>query len=320
MTKNIKILQDNDKELLKSKSAQALPNSPSNRGWSADQIRSKLYEPQLLLFEWLKTFQKEIIDYLNVMEPKVDDITISIEKILDGRLTVKKTEQDSSGNKIIETYATILALNNLITNLTNGNQAVVAYLDDNGEKKNIKDIARDLSNMQTNLKNGNFVAKKAEQDEYGNNIANTYIKQSKIAKDKTSGDTSQLVTLAIVKELLNDILQQLVNGSVETLDTLKEIAEALGNDPNFASTITTLLGEKLSLDEAVKTYLTKESAADIYSSKEETRLIKDKIENFIDTWTEVPKIADLGCGRFAISYEEWIGDLGDGRYSFEVNL
>ena len=32
MTKNIKILQDNDKALLKSKSAQALPNSPSNRG------------------------------------------------------------------------------------------------------------------------------------------------------------------------------------------------------------------------------------------------------------------------------------------------
>lgn len=45
-----------------------------------------------------------------------------------------------------------------------------------------------------------------------------------------------------VKALLND----LVAAAPETLDTLAEIAEALGNDPNFASTITTLLAEKAS--------------------------------------------------------------------------
>ena len=37
----------------------------------------------------------------------------------------------------------------------------------------------------------------------------------------------------------------LVNSAPETLDTLKELADALGNDPNFATTISTELGKKL---------------------------------------------------------------------------
>lgn len=38
---------------------------------------------------------------------------------------------------------------------------------------------------------------------------------------------------------------ELVDGSPEQLDTLKEFAEALGNDPNFAATIMQLIGQKL---------------------------------------------------------------------------
>lgn len=37
----------------------------------------------------------------------------------------------------------------------------------------------------------------------------------------------------------------LVNSAPEALDTLKELADALGNDPNFATTISTELGKKL---------------------------------------------------------------------------
>ncbi|MCH5305179.1 MAG: hypothetical protein J1E79_01710 [Rikenella sp.] len=40
-------------------------------------------------------------------------------------------------------------------------------------------------------------------------------------------------------------IDELVEGSPEQLDTLKELAAALGDDPNFASTITQLIGEKL---------------------------------------------------------------------------
>lgn len=40
-------------------------------------------------------------------------------------------------------------------------------------------------------------------------------------------------------------LAKLVNQSPETLDTLAELARALGNDPNFATTIMEMLGKKL---------------------------------------------------------------------------
>ncbi|GAA0181422.1 hypothetical protein SH2C18_39580 [Clostridium sediminicola] len=41
-----------------------------------------------------------------------------------------------------------------------------------------------------------------------------------------------------------DKITELVNSSPSTLDTLNELAQALGNDPNFATTITNALGNK----------------------------------------------------------------------------
>ena len=54
--------------------------------------------------------------------------------------------------------------------------------------------------------------------------------------NNTQGATTAFVMAAITS---------LVNGSPETLDTLQELAKALGNDPNFATTITNLIGTKL---------------------------------------------------------------------------
>lgn len=44
----------------------------------------------------------------------------------------------------------------------------------------------------------------------------------------------------------------LVNSAPETLDTLKELADALGNDPNFATTVTNKIAEKLDKNDAIK--------------------------------------------------------------------
>lgn len=43
---------------------------------------------------------------------------------------------------------------------------------------------------------------------------------------------------------VNAKIQEVVGTAPETLNTLKEISDALGNDENFASTITTELGKK----------------------------------------------------------------------------
>jgi hypothetical protein len=46
-------------------------------------------------------------------------------------------------------------------------------------------------------------------------------------------------------------INALVNGASTTLDTLAELATALGNDPNFATSITTLIGTKLDANSTI---------------------------------------------------------------------
>jgi len=61
----------------------------------------------------------------------------------------------------------------------------------------------------------------------------------------------------------------LVDSAPATLDTLNELAAALGDDANYASTITTALGNKLNISTASSTYLTQASASTTYATKAE---------------------------------------------------
>jgi len=57
------------------------------------------------------------------------------------------------------------------------------------------------------------------------------------------------------KTYVNTAISNLINSAPAVLDTLKEIADALGNDANFATTITTALATKLNITTAASTYL-----------------------------------------------------------------
>lgn len=56
--------------------------------------------------------------------------------------------------------------------------------------------------------------------------------------DGTEGNT--------VKDRIESAIDDIIDASPETLDTLKELADAIGNDPDFAGTITGAISEKLS--------------------------------------------------------------------------
>jgi hypothetical protein len=67
------------------------------------------------------------------------------------------------------------------------------------------------------------------------------------APTATAGTNStQVATTAYV----DSAVSSLVNSAPTTLDTLNELAAALGNDPNFATTVSTSIGEKLDADSA----------------------------------------------------------------------
>lgn len=51
-------------------------------------------------------------------------------------------------------------------------------------------------------------------------------------------------------EFVHGVISDLVNGAPDALDTLQELAKALGNDPNFSTTILNKIGEKESKTDA----------------------------------------------------------------------
>ena len=66
--------------------------------------------------------------------------------------------------------------------------------------------------------------------------------------DSTSS-TTQVWSSSKVASEITAAKNALTNGAAAALDTLSEIAAALGNDANFASTITTALGYRLRFDD-----------------------------------------------------------------------
>lgn len=80
------------------------------------------------------------------------------------------------------------------------------------------------------------------------------------------------------------VISDLVQSAPDTLDTLEELANALGNDPNFATTIMTMLGEKASKsDMAAKVDIVEGKSL---SSNDFTTALKDKLnllENYNDS-------------------------------------
>lgn len=69
-----------------------------------------------------------------------------------------------------------------------------------------------------------------------------------VAETITGTDTVRATHPAGVKAAIDAAVAALVNSSPTTLNTLSELATALGNDPSFATSITTLLGGKQPLD------------------------------------------------------------------------
>ena len=118
------------------------------------------------------------------------------------------------------------------------------------------------------IKNKPEVYPKATADAAGNNIQTTYAKKSDISSSVSTtsltvtGETSVPTanegnssnTIAST-EFVAKSLAKLVDSAPETMNTLNELAKALGNDPNFATTIVNELAKKLNSAEAESTYV-----------------------------------------------------------------
>lgn len=104
-------------------------------------------------------------------------------------------------------------------------------------------------------------------------------------------NTTQLATTAFVQAVLSAAINSLIASAPGTLDTLNELAAALGNDPNFATTITTALAGKVPTSRTVAGHAL---SADV-------TLVANDISNATAVGKALMVAADQAAGRAAIA-------------------
>lgn len=126
------------------------------------------------------------------------------------------------------------------------------------------DWAETDENSKAFIKNKQLVATQAELTDSLNNFSNAVqagiITQNLTVTGETSvptanaGNSSNAIAST---EFVAKSIASLVDSAPDTLNTLNEIATALGNDPNFSTTILTALGKKMGSAEAESTFAKK---------------------------------------------------------------
>ena len=126
------------------------------------------------------------------------------------------------------------------------------------------------------------------------------------------------------EEEVNAAIQKIIGSAPEVLDTLKEIADALGNDPNFATTITRKLAaiteqvnqeieDRIAGDEANSA----EVAAEVQARKDADTALETKLKEYVDN-KSVTGDAALGVVRDNLNKE--IQDRKDADATIQANL
>ena len=126
------------------------------------------------------------------------------------------------------------------------------------------------------------------------------------------------------EEEVNAAIQKIIGSAPEVLDTLKEIADALGNDPNFATTITRKLAaiteqvnqeieDRIAGDEANSA----EVAAEVHARKDADTALETKLKEYVDNKSATGDAA-LGVVRDNLNKE--IQDRKDADAVIQANL
>ena len=126
------------------------------------------------------------------------------------------------------------------------------------------------------------------------------------------------------EEEVNAAIQKIIGSAPEVLDTLKEIADALGNDPNFATTITKKLAaiteqvnqeieDRIAGDEANSA----EVAAEVQARKDADTALETKLKEYVDNKSATGDAA-LGVVRDNLNKE--IQDRKDADAAIQSSL
>lgn len=114
--------------------------------------------------------------------------------------------------------------------------------------KALKAADGDLSSLTTTAKGSLVLA----INELKGLISAAGVSINDASTSSTTTTWSAAKSTAAILEAVTNAVNSLVNGAGTAMDQLNELAAALGNDPNFATTIATALGNRVRFD-AVQT-------------------------------------------------------------------
>lgn len=153
------------------------------------------------------------------------------------------------------------------------------------------------------------------------------------AETVAGSDTQRATHPAGVKAAIDAAVAALVNSSPTTLNTLSEIATAIGNDPNFATSITALIGGKQPLDATLTALSGLTTAANqmLYSTGADSfamTAITPFARTLLDDGDAATMMATLGMGAGSSSFAkngylklpEWLGGLIIQWGSITINI
>lgn len=126
------------------------------------------------------------------------------------------------------------------------------------------------------------------------------------------------------EEEVNAAIQKIIGSAPEVLDTLKEIADALGNDPNFATTITKKLAaiteqvnqeieDRIAGDEANSA----EVAAEVQARKDADTALETKLKEYVDNKSAT---GDAAIGVVRDNLNKEIQDRKDADAAIQSSL
>jgi hypothetical protein len=212
---------------------------------------------------------------VDITELSQDAVATALANGTHSNITVTYSDNDNSislatGPDVI----TQTSLTNTLTDATTGYVPIgdvgqadgVASLDSNGKIPDSEiptTIARDTEipsntdSLSEGTTNKYFTDERA-QDAVGNSVG------TGLSYNDTTGAISVDTSTIATQSYVGTAISNLVDSAPTTLNTLNELAAALGDDANYASTISTALGNKLDSTTAASTYLTQSNASSTY--------------------------------------------------------
>ncbi|EEV8588187.1 phage tail protein [Escherichia coli] len=154
----------------------------------------------------------------------------------------------------------------------------------------------------------NHIAAQDPHTQYAQKHNPTFTGEPKAPTPAAGNNTTRIATT----EFVQTAITALINGAPDTLDTLKEIAAAINNDPKFSTTINNALSGKQPLDETL-THLSGKDVAGLLAylslgeaAKRDVGTGENQIPDMAsfasgDGWMKLPNGKILQYGRGAVT-------------------